>query len=124
MKNKSVFDLDENVAAALSYVLGPFSGIFVLVTEQKNKFVRFHAMQSTLWFLILMIIAWVLSFARTVLGAIPVIGWIFGNAIGLVYSIIGFVGLVSLIYLFIRAYGGATPKIPVIGEIAWKQINK
>jgi uncharacterized membrane protein len=124
MKNKSVFDLDENLAAALSYVLGPISGIFVLVMEQKNKFVRFHAMQSTLWFLMLMILGWILHFAGALFAWIPVIGWLFGNAIGLVISILGLISFISIIYLFIRAYGNATPKIPIIGEIAWKQVNR
>jgi len=121
---KSVFDLDENIAAALSYLLGPFSGIFVLVMERENKFVRFHAMQSTLWFLMLMIIGWILNVAHALLGWIPIIGWLFGSAIGLVFGIGSVIYFGSMVFLMIRAYGNATPKVPIIGDIAWKQINK
>ncbi|KAJ2159114.1 hypothetical protein GGF46_003269 [Coemansia sp. RSA 552] len=37
-----------DVEAALAYVLGVFSGAFLLVTEKKNDYVRFHAWQSSL----------------------------------------------------------------------------
>ena len=38
--------LDPAVAAALSYLAGPFSGVLVLLAERTNPFVRFHAWQS------------------------------------------------------------------------------
>ncbi len=54
-------DLSENVEAALSYLLLWLSGILFLVLEKKNKFVKFHAMQSVITFLPLTIISWFLS---------------------------------------------------------------
>ena len=56
MAKSAFLNLDENVAAAVSYVLGPFTGIPALVMEKENKFVRFHAMQSTITIGILMVI--------------------------------------------------------------------
>ena len=38
--------LDAHVAAALAYLAGPFSGVLILLAEQTNSFVRFHAWQS------------------------------------------------------------------------------
>ncbi len=38
--------LAPNVAAALSYILGPITGVLFLVLEKENRFVRFHAAQS------------------------------------------------------------------------------
>ena len=35
---------------ALAYLLGPITGILFLLMEKGNKFVRFHAMQSTILF--------------------------------------------------------------------------
>jgi len=35
-----------NVAGALAYVLGPITGVFFLVIEKEDGYVRFHAAQS------------------------------------------------------------------------------
>jgi uncharacterized membrane protein len=40
--------LPDNLAGAVAYVLGPFTGIFFLVMEKQSRFVRFPAMQSLL----------------------------------------------------------------------------
>ena len=45
----TVSGLDPNVAAALAYAVGWVSGVVLLVFEP-NKFVRFHALQSTIVF--------------------------------------------------------------------------
>ena len=118
--DKSVFDLTPNGAAALSYVLGFFTGIMVLVLERNNRYVRFHAMQSTLWFLMLTVVWWVVS----ILTNIPILGLLFG----LVFWPVTFFGMAfyigSKIFLIWKAYNGATFKIPVIGAVAWDQVNK
>jgi uncharacterized membrane protein len=124
MKKKSVFDLEENVVAALSYILGPISGIFVLVMERENKFVRFHALQSTLWFLLLTIIGWVLHLVIGIFSWIPIINWIVGAALGVILGIGSLIYFGSKIFLIFKAYTGATCKIPVIGDVAWTQISK
>ena len=38
--------LDPNVAAALAYLAGPFSGVTVLLAERRSAYVRFHAWQA------------------------------------------------------------------------------
>ena len=38
--------LDPNLAAALAYLAGPFSGLLILLVERANGYVRFHAWQS------------------------------------------------------------------------------
>jgi len=42
--------MDANIAAALSYLVGFVTGVIFLLVEKENKFVRFHAMQSTILF--------------------------------------------------------------------------
>ena len=49
--DKSSTGLDPNLAAALAYLLGFLTGILFLVIEKDSKFVRFHALQSTMVFL-------------------------------------------------------------------------
>ena len=67
VNDKTVSGLDANVAAALSYALGWITGLLFLLTEPQNRFVRFHAMQSTIVFL-------TLSVASVLLQAIPILG--------------------------------------------------
>ncbi|MCL1863259.1 MAG: DUF4870 domain-containing protein [Defluviitaleaceae bacterium] len=121
---KSVFDLNENIAAAISYVFGPVSGIVVLVLEKENKFVRFHALQSTLWFLLIMLIGWIVSFVGRIFSILPLFGILFEVVFGLAMGVISLIGLISLVWLAIQAYSNKTWKIPVIGDVAWKQVNK
>ena len=120
---KSVFGLSENIAAALSYVFGPFSGIVVLVMERENKFVRFHALQSTIWFLFLMIAGWVLQFLAALLGVIPVLGWGLGLLISPVLWLGGILYWVSKIYLIFKASQGVSFKLPIVGDVVWNQVN-
>ena len=117
---KSIFGLDENLAAALSYIFGFFSGIAVLIMERENKFVRFHALQSTLWFLFLAIATWVLSF----IARLPIVGWILGILINPVLAVVGLITFASIVFLMYKAYRGESFKLPIIGDIVWAQINK
>lgn len=120
MSEKSVFGFSQNAAAALSYLLGPLTGIMVLVLERKNKYVRFHAMQSTLWFLML----WVIWWAVAILTNVPIIGLLFGLVLWPVTAFGATFHLCSKIFLIWKAFHGATFKIPVLGEVAWEQVNK
>jgi uncharacterized membrane protein len=99
--------MTENMEGLLCYVFGWLSGIIFFVVEKDNKFVKFHAMQSIIFTLGLMI-------ANIVLGIIPVIGWT-------VALILNLVCLVVWIILMIKAYKGEKYKLPYIGDMAEKQ---
>ena len=116
MSKKSVFDLDEKIAGLLSYALIFISGIFFYVMERENKFVRFHALQSTVWFLLLFVVYLVLG----ILGVFPFLGVIFIFLRGVVWLL----GVVSWIYLMFMAYKGAEFRIPILGDVVWNQVNK
>lgn len=103
---KSTFGLEKNVACALTYVLGWLSGLVFFLAEKEDKDIRFHALQSIIFF-----------GAVTVICMVPVIGWMLSPFVFLV-SFIGWV------ILLIKAYQGEKLKLPVIGEIAEKQANK
>lgn len=110
MSKKSVFGFNENVAGMLCYALFFFSGVVILVMEKENRFVRFHALQSTLWFMIL-------GVASTVAGWIPIIG-------GLIGSVIFLVTILSWLFLMFNAFMGRRFKIPMIGDTAEAQVNR
>ncbi|MDY6959231.1 MAG: DUF4870 domain-containing protein [Halobacteriota archaeon] len=104
MSNTSIFGLDENIAAALSYLLGWLSGFLVLFLESDNEFVRFHAKQSIVVFLGLTVIGFII-------GAIPIIGFVTAPFIGLL-------SVLLWLLLMWRAYQGARYKLPIAGDFA------
>jgi uncharacterized membrane protein len=106
---KTASGLDANVAAALSYALGWLTGLGFLLTEQENRFVRFHAMQST-------IIFGVLSALCILLQAIPLLGILI-----VVFIIVPVSAILWLILMF-KAYQGERFKFPIAGDIAEQRI--
>ena len=75
--------LDPNVAAALAYLGGVLSGIVFLVLEKQNRYVRFHAMQSTITFLLVLVADLLLmGLRRRRLGACPAVHRRRGRALG------------------------------------------
>jgi uncharacterized membrane protein len=107
---KTSLGLQENIEGLLCYVLGWVSGVIFLILEKESKFVKFHAMQSLITFLGLFVI-------NFVIGMIPLIGWLI--------SILSFpIGLILWILLMYKAFKGEMYKLPIVGEIAEKQINK
>jgi uncharacterized membrane protein len=102
-KEKSSTGLDENVAAFLCYLFGFITGIVFLVVEKKSRFVKFHAMQSTITFLGLFVIFFVISW-------IPIINL-------LVYPI-WLLSLILWLILMIKALKGERYLLPIVGKMA------
>ena len=110
-ENKNtVLGVTENIEALLCYVLGWVTGLVFLLLEQKNAFVRFHALQSLITFLSLFIIS-------LVVGVIPVLG-------ALVGLLLWPLGVVLWIVLMVKAYKGERYKLPVIGDFVEQQLTK
>jgi len=108
--SKTVLGVDENIEGLLCYVLGFITGIIFLVLEKENKFVRFHAMQSTATFLTLFVIS-------IVVGMIPFIGFIISILITPVWVILW-------VILMFKAFKGERFKLSIVGDFAEKQISK
>jgi len=107
---KSSTGLDENVAGLLCYVLGWISGLVFILIEEKSNFVRYHAIQSIYIFGTINVVA-------LVLGWIPVIG-------NVIAGLLGLLGFALWIFLIIRAYQGAKPKVLWAGDLAEKWVQK
>lgn len=127
---KSAIGLDGNITAALGYPIGLIALILIFI-EKENKFVRFHAIQSLLWGLVISIVLTVLTvlfvafmFGAVILGNMSsVLGWI----AGILELLLGLgIGLVSLgafggmIYAAVKAYGNERLKLPIVGKFAEK----
>jgi len=92
---------NDNIMAALAYLLGSVSGIIIYLIEKdkpdKSRFVMFHAVQA----IILGIVWFIFSF-------VPFIGQL--------------VILITWVVMIYKAYTGEEYHLPVIGEYAEKYI--
>lgn len=96
--------LQPNVAGALAYVLGFVSGIIIYLVS-KDKFARFHALQSIMSSLAVYVLTYIISF-------LP------GSY--MLQSLLSLASLVLFVFLLVKAYQGQKYKLPVIGDIAEK----
>jgi len=100
--------LKKTTAGALAYVLGPITGILFLVIE-KDPFVRFHAMQSTVVFVILFVLQWALGITIILFP---------------LSAIIGLVGFVLWLILIYKAWQGEEWEGPVLGKVSRNLLKK
>ena len=98
--------MQPNLAGLLCYFFGFITGLVFYFVEKKNKFVRFHAMQSIVVFGSFFVV-------NLVLLVLPVLGVIIGGLLSLL-------SLVLWILLMIKAYQGEMFKLPIAGDIAEK----
>jgi len=126
---KSSTGLDENIAALLSYVFGWISGLVFFLIEKDSKLVRFHAMQSILFCVLVAVLGialWVVTLLYFLVGAMlpDIMGSLLallGTFIWLIFSV---ALLIAWILCLVRAYQGQFFKLPVIGNMAEKIVNK
>lgn len=104
-------DPNRNLVAALSYLLGFITGIVILLVEKDDKFIRFHAMQSTILFAGLFILNVIVDF---VVKPVDFLGFL-STAINSAISIAAVIVWAVSIY---RAYIGQVFKWPIVGKLA------
>jgi uncharacterized membrane protein len=102
---KTSTGFDANLAAALSYLVGFVTGIIFLLVEKENKFVRFHAMQSTLVFIGIVAV-------DILLQIVPILG-----ALVVIFVVIPASALLWLLLMY-KAYQGEEFKLPLVGQMA------
>ena len=112
---KTSIGLSSNITAVLAYFFGFVSGIILLLVEKQDRFVRFHAMQSTVLFGGYFVVNWVLS--SFTLFDINTLWFVLSIPLGLVLFILWIV-------LMVKAYQGEEYKLPVVGDFAVKQLGK
>jgi len=106
---KTSTGLDANMAAALSYLVGFVTGIIFLLVEKENRFVRFHAMQSTLVFAGIVLL-------DILLQIVPILG-----ALVVVFVVVP-VSAILWLFLMFKAYQGEEFKLPLVGQMAADRI--
>jgi uncharacterized membrane protein len=122
---KSSTGLDENIAALLSYVFGWLSGLIFFLIEKDSRLVRFHAMQSLLFNVVLGVVAfalWIVLFivfliAAQVSGALTTLLSLVSILVWLLFFVVIVGGWVICL---VKAFQGQYFKLPVIGNFAEK----
>jgi uncharacterized membrane protein len=126
---KSSTGLDENIAALLAYVFGWISGLVFFLLEKDSKLVRFHAMQSILLCVVIAVLGvalWIVTFLLVLMTAMlpDIMGSLIGLLVTLIWVVFSVALLVGWILCVVRAYQGQFFKLPVIGNMAEKIVNK
>ena len=109
--------LESNIGGLLSYVLGWITGLIFFLIEEKDEFVRFHAMQSIIFFGAITAFAIVLGFLQWIPGPVGVLFTV-------LTSLVGLFAFVMWIVLMVKAYQGERYKLPVAGEQAERYSTK
>ncbi len=102
-QKKHTTSIPPGMAAAASYFFPFIGGLVMLAIEKKDRFVRFDAAQS--------IVFWVAVLVLFPLSYIPLIKYLYAIAF-----------LISWIFLLYQAWMGREFEIPYLGAIARKQV--
>ena len=111
--------LPANVAGALAYVLGPITGVLFYVLERENRFVRFPAAQSIAVSCVMFAIAIVLGIVGSILGFIPVLGWLGTMLLSVGVWLVTFVLWLVLMW---QAFQGHEWEAPFVGGFARRMV--
>jgi uncharacterized membrane protein len=106
---KSGSGLEPHLAATIAYLGGALTGIILLLLEKDDRYVRFHAMQSTITFLGVLVLHFVLM-------GMPVIGWS-------LYHLFVLAVAALWVFLMVKAFYGKMYKLPYIGDLAERQVR-
>ncbi|RJQ31911.1 MAG: DUF4870 domain-containing protein [Actinobacteria bacterium] len=111
--------LDPKLGALLAYLFGFLGGLIVYLT-QKDKFMRFHGMQSIMLSASYFVVAIGLGIISGILAVLEL------GCISLILAPVQFLlwvlFIVASIYMMVKAYGGEKTKLPVIGDMAEKYV--
>ena len=100
---KSSTGLDENVAAVLAVSLIVSSLVFVLI-ERRSAFVRFHAIQSLVFFGVVILLGLVVA-------AVPFLP-------SFISTLASILALAVWVVLLVQTYRGSWFELPVVGRFA------
>jgi uncharacterized membrane protein len=114
--------LPESIAGALAYLTFVPAVVFlVLEPYSKNRFVRFHSVQSLLLWGASVLFAIALKLASVVLFIIPVLGPLL---VWLVSTVVVLAAVVIWVVLVVKALQGEMFKLPLLGDFAAQQAGE
>jgi uncharacterized membrane protein len=115
MDRMTTLGLNERLERVLAYALGWLSGIILFFLE-KNRNVRWHAVQSMVTFGTLSILMLAISILRGFLSFIPLLGWLTSAGLGLLISVLWWVTIILWVWLMIMAFVQEDYRLPFVGN--------
>jgi uncharacterized membrane protein len=106
--------LQERTERLLAYMFFWVSGIFFLIFE-KNRNVRWHALQSTIVFGVLFLCMFVVSMLKAMLSIIPILGLVTGLGLTLLFNILLWVTILLWLWLMLMALLRPNYRLPFFG---------
>ena len=110
---------ENRIIAALSYFI-PIVGGIVVYLIREDKFERFHAIQSILFWVGAFIVSVGINIAAMFMAFIPAVGSIFAMIIGAIGLLFALAVFALWLVLMWKAYEYERYKLPVLGEYAEK----
>jgi Predicted membrane protein len=117
MRRITTLGLDERVERVLAYSLFWVSGLVLLFTE-KNKNVRWHAMQSVVTFGTLSLLFVGVSMLNGVLSWIPILGLFISFGLHLLLNILGWLWILLWFWLMVMSWLHPDYRLPIVSKWA------
>ncbi len=115
MKTMTTLGLNERVERVLAYALGWVSGLILFFTE-KNRNVRWHAVQSILTFGTLTLLMFGVWLLKGFLHMIPLLNLLTDAGLGLLLNILWWVSIGLWIWLMAMAWLRSDYRLPFISD--------
>ena len=115
MDRMTSLELNERLERVLAYAFGWLSGIILFFLE-KNRNVRWHAVQSMVTFGTLSILILAISLLRGFLAFIPILGWLTSAGLGLLISVLWWVTIILWVWLMIMAFIREDYRLPFVSD--------
>lgn len=119
--------VEDKIKLVVSYVFGWIGGLIIFFTQKGNRFLRFHAAQSTMLSLIptaLRFVVWVLKPISSFSGFWSFPFRLLSRLISGLSGMFFVVWIVLIIVCLVQAWKGDMFKLPIIGDQAEKLANK
>jgi len=115
MNRMTSLGFDERLERVLAYSLGWVSGLILFFLE-KNRNVRWHAVQSMVTFGSLSILMFAISLLKGFLAWIPLLGWLTSAGLGLLLSVLWWVTIILWVWLMVMAFVKEDYRLPFVSD--------
>jgi len=112
--------LSARTEAILSYLFWWLGGLVFFVIERKNRFVRFHAAQSIIFFGGVSVLLEVLH----LISLIPLLGFLLYIPISFASTIIAVIAIITWLFMMFQMYRGRNFRIPIVSGYADSLVNR
>ncbi len=117
-KKKTSMGMEENVESGISYLGAFVTGIIFYFGEKESKLVRFNALQS-IAFSVVVVAAWIgIWILQLIFNALTL--WVVSTILG---ALLWIAIVIVWIVLIVKGFSGSKFKLPIIGDFCEKQIK-